>query len=92
MKRATRILILVPFFVAAILNMLAFYADRLHLNIQRVAGLAFLFATPWGWLLNRLPASDERFMYLLVLWIPALLYSACIWVACYAAKPRRART
>jgi hypothetical protein len=47
-----RFLITLPFAIAAVLNVLLIAADRLHLNRQHVAGYGFLFATPWGWLLD----------------------------------------
>jgi hypothetical protein len=84
---ARRILLALPFSVAAVLTILIEFADPLHLNLERLAGYGFLFATPWGWLLDRLWTQTfhnhlmERMMgYLVILWIPAVLYSASLWV------------
>jgi hypothetical protein len=43
---AKRILLTVPFAVAAVLTVLLTFADRLHIRPQRVAGYSFLFLTP----------------------------------------------
>ena len=48
-----RILLTVPFAIAAVLNVLVLSADRLHLHREHVAGLGFLFGAPWAWLLDR---------------------------------------
>lgn len=82
-----RILLMVPFSIAAVLNVLALNADRLHLRREHVAGYGFLFATPWAWLLDRGWVPDYHrhtmqlvFGYAIILWIPALLYSGCLWL------------
>ena len=81
-----RILLALPFAVAAVLTVLVDGADRFHLHSERVAGYAFLFGTPWGWLLDNgwFPIPRNHFLgkvvtCALVLWIPALLYSGCLW-------------
>src|SRR5712675_604084 len=76
-----------PFVVAAVLNVLVGVADRFHFSLQRVAGYCFLFGTPWAWLLDRgwFGSVEGRqaqvlITYAVVLWIPALLYSSCLWI------------
>ena len=59
----------------------------MHWRSERIAGYGFLFGTPWAWLVDhdwfgrinnrRLEALTT---YLLILWIPALLYSGCLWL------------
>jgi hypothetical protein len=82
-----RILLTVPFAIAAVLNVLALNADRFHLHREHVAGYGFLFAAPWAWLLDRVWIPDYHhhrmrllFGYAIILWIPALLYSGCLWL------------
>lgn len=82
-----RILLASPFVVAAVLTVLSRFADRVHLNLQRIAGYCFLFGAPCGWLLGRdgFGGAHGRWMQLLIdgavmLWIPALLYSGCLWL------------
>ncbi len=79
-----RILLTLPFAVAAVLTVLMNLADRLHLHRKHVAGYAFLFGMPWAWLLDYAPELHNRMLnqvitYAIVLWIPALLYSVCFW-------------
>jgi hypothetical protein len=54
---------------------------------ERIAGYGFLFATPWarlidhdwfGRITNR--SLEAQTTYLIILWIPALLYSGCLWL------------
>jgi hypothetical protein len=82
-----RILLAIPFAIATVLNVLSLNADRLHLHREHVAGYGFLFGAPWAWLLDRGWAPDyhHRFMwypfgYAIILWIPAILYSGCLWL------------
>lgn len=82
-----RLVIGTPFAIAALLNVLSIVSGRLRLNGERIAGYGFMFATPWAWLLDRgwIPsihnrAAEELVAYALVLWIPAALYSGCIWL------------
>ena len=86
-----RFLITLPFAIAAVLNVFLIAADRLHLNRQHVAGYGFLFATPWGWLLDSgwFPIVHSRSLMVLIgdvliLWIPAALYSGCLWLLFFA--------
>jgi hypothetical protein len=82
-----RILLAVPIATATILTLLISSADRFHLPLQPVAGYGFLFGTPWAWLLDHdwLGNVRSRWVeslvgYAILLWIPALLYSACLWL------------
>jgi hypothetical protein len=82
-----RILLTLPFAIAAVLNVLMLNADRLNLRREHVAGFGFLFGTPWAWLLDRGWVPDYHhhgmqllFGYAIILWIPALLYSGCLWL------------
>ena len=72
-----RILLASPFVVAAVLTVLSRFADRVHLNLQRIAGYCFLFGAPCGWLLGRdgFGGAHGRWMQLLIdgaviPWIP----------------------
>jgi hypothetical protein len=47
-----RLLLSLPFLVAAGLTALVGFADRLHLRSEHIAGFAFLFGAPWSWLLD----------------------------------------
>ena len=82
-----RILLAVPFATATVLTVPISSADRLHLRSERIAGYGFLFGTPWAWLLDHdwLRNVHSRWIeslitYAVILWIPALLYSACLWL------------
>lgn len=88
-----RILLIFPFVVAGILNTLVIIARPLHWRTEHVAGLFFLFATPWAWLLDRgwVGSVNNKWLeaavvYSLVLWVPALLYSGCIWLVMWASR------
>jgi len=82
-----RRLLAVPFIIAAALTLLVVSADRLHLRREHIAGCAFLFGTPWAWLLDRgwfgsiqSRWAESLISYAVILWIPAVLYSACLWL------------
>ena len=82
-----RFLLALPFAIAAALNVLLLVADRFDLRSEHIAGYGFLFGTPWAWLLDRGWLSHVRTrwvialeVYSVVLWIPAALYSCCIWL------------
>jgi len=86
-----------PFAIALLLNLSAesphFLYPRSQLRQEHVAGLAFLWATPCGWLpdwlMNNLPVSprDRWFGYVALLWVPALLYSVVIF-SCIKLVPK----
>jgi hypothetical protein len=82
-----RLLLAFPFAVAATLTVMMNVADRFHWRREHIAGYGFLFSTPWAWLLDRGWFENvhnrwfEAFIaYAVILWIPALLYSACLWL------------
>src|SRR5712692_4990081 len=64
---------------------------------EHVAGYGFLFATPWAWLLDHprwLGNVHNRSLmaligYVLFLWIPASLYSGCLWLLFFGLGFRR---
>src|SRR5215471_11267797 len=82
-----RITLPFPFAVALLLNLLVSVARPLHWRSEHIAGYAFLFGTPWAWLLDRdwfggvhSRWAESLITYAVLLWIPALLYSACLWL------------
>jgi hypothetical protein len=84
---AGRLLVGLPVGIAAVLNVLMVAADRLHLYRHRIAGYGFLFAMPWSGLLDRgwFGNLHTRWLqaligYGVILWIPAVLYSVCLWL------------
>jgi hypothetical protein len=87
MKWFKRTLLTIPFAVAALLNILSVAAVQLRLNSERIGSHIFLFAAPWSWLLDLFWMPDRHhlrlqmfFGYAILLWVPALLYSMCIWL------------
>jgi hypothetical protein len=82
-----RILLTAPFVIAVTLNVLMAAADRLHLHREHIVGYGFLFASPWAWLLDlgwfHIPHNrwqQTLLSYAIFIWIPALLYSGCVWL------------
>ena len=83
-----RFLLALPFAIAALLTVLKAYADQFHLYREHIAGYGFLFGAPWAWLLDHpgllAHIHNRRLMalsgYVVILWIPAALYSACAWL------------
>ena len=82
-----RLLLAFPFAIAGILTTLMSIGERLQLHRERVAGFGFLFAAPWAWLIERLwvgnfqsPVLKTLVGYAVIFWIPALLYSGCLWL------------
>ena len=81
-----RILLAAPLAAATALTVLMSSADYFHLHAERIAGYGFLFGTPWAWLLDHdwfgnihSRLAQSLISYAVVLWIPALLYFACLW-------------
>jgi hypothetical protein len=68
------------------LNLLSLATYRLHWNPEHVARYGFLFAIPWAWILDGLFVSihsrwlSALYGYAVLLWVPALLYSGCLWL------------
>jgi hypothetical protein len=92
----TRLLFVLPLVAAGLLNIVAVFEDQFHLNREHVAGYIFLFFTPWAWLLERswFPNVQSGWAhaligYVVLLWIPAFLYSGTIWLLLRAASFRR---
>ena len=88
-----RLLLSLPFVVAATLNVLDIIARPLHWRGEHIDGYCFLFLTPWAWLLDNgwigsvnSKWLDEVIAYLIILWIPALLYSVSLWIVIRASK------
>jgi hypothetical protein len=88
MRWFIRLLVALPFVIAALLTVLMASADRLHFHREHIAGYGFLFGAPWAWLLDHpgllAHVHSRRLMalsgYVVILWIPAALYSACAWL------------
>jgi hypothetical protein len=87
MAWARRLVLALPFAIAALLNVLVKIARPLHWRSEHIAGYCFLFGTPWGWLLDRgwfgqfhTGWLGNLMTLLILLWIPALLYSGCLWL------------
>lgn len=82
-----RILLLLPFVIAAALNLFVAMARPMHWRSEHIAGYAFLFGAPWAWLTDHdwFGRMNNRWLenvvtFVLILWIPALLYSSCLWL------------
>lgn len=81
-------MLMFPFMVAAVLNVLISVAKPMQWDSKHLNGYCFLFGTPWVWLLdhgwvwnliqNR--TVDSILATLVLLWIPAALYSGCVWL------------
>jgi hypothetical protein len=52
MSWTKRLLLALPFAIAAVLNAFILAVDRLHLRREHIAGYGFVFGTPWAWLLD----------------------------------------
>ena len=87
------------FLVAAGLTALMSLAGRLHLRGEHIAGLAFLFGAPWGWLLDQgwfgnfhSPRVEKLIGYAVILWIPCValfslpVVSAVPWIQASSFK------
>ncbi len=90
-----RALLVFPFAVAAVLNILAILARPLGWPSHRIEIYLFLFGTPWSWLLDRgwfdgihNKRLEIALAYAVILWIPALLYSICLWLLMKMVKAR----
>jgi hypothetical protein len=88
-----RLVLSLPFAVAATLNVLDIIARPLHWRGEHIDGYCFLFLTPWGWLLDNgwIGSVNSKWVgeviaYLIILWIPALLYSVSLWMVIRASK------
>jgi hypothetical protein len=86
-----RLVLSVPFVIAATLNVLDIIARPLHWRAEHIDGYCFLFGTPWGWLLDNgwIGSVNSKWLdgaiaYSVILWIPALLYSGCLWLVIWS--------
>jgi hypothetical protein len=67
------------------LTLLGSLGRSLGLNQKHIDGYAFLFLTPWGWLIDRIWFTtslhwvNQVVSYVLALWIPAFLYCLSLW-------------
>jgi hypothetical protein len=85
-----------PFAVAGVLNMLVIMPHPpFNWRAERIAGYGFAFGAPWAWLLDHVwlwgwldayRPVDTVVTYMTVLWIPAMLYALCIWLAVRSFK------
>jgi hypothetical protein len=81
-----RMLVSIPFAIAFVLNVFVIAARPLGWRLKHIEGYVFLFGTPWAWLLDRgwfgvhNKLAEEILTYAMLLWIPALLYSLCLWL------------
>jgi hypothetical protein len=82
-----RLLLRIPFVIAATLNVLAVIARPLHWRAEHLERYLLLFFAPWAWLLDQgwIPEFQNRWLAmveddLVLFWIPAALYSASLWL------------
>ncbi len=85
-----RLLVAVPFAIAALLNALMLGVEHLHLRLDYIARYGFVFSGPWVWLVNVGDITNRSniqnrwlggfITYVALLWIPAVLYSVCVWL------------
>jgi len=64
--------------------------EHLHLRLDYIARYGFVFCGPWVWLVNFADITNRlnvqnRWLggfitYVALLWIPAVLYSVCVWL------------
>lgn len=75
-----RLLVALPFAIAAVLTVLITAADRFHLVREHIAGYGFLYFAAWAWLLDHVwfehihnRRLEAAIVYTALLWIPAFL-------------------
>jgi hypothetical protein len=87
-----RLLIAIPFAIAALLNLLMVGVEHLHLRLAYIARFGlFRFSAPWSWLVNLIDIPDHLnvqnpwirgfLWYVVLLWIPAILDAVTIWIS-----------
>ena len=76
-----------PFAAATVLTILVSFGKGLRLTSEQIAGSVFPFFAPWAWLLDRdwfgevhSRLFESLISFAFVLWIPAALYAACLWL------------
>ena len=85
-----RLLIAVPFAIGAFLNAIMIGVEHLHLRLDYIARSGFVFSRPWAWFVNVADITNHLnvqnrwlggfIFYIAFLWIPAFLYSVCVWL------------
>lgn len=85
-----RLLVALPFAIAALLNAIMVGVDHLHLHLDYIARYGFVFSGPWNGLVNFADITNRLnvqnawlrgfILFVALLWIPAVLYSACVWL------------
>ena len=85
-----RLLVAVPFAIAALLNAIMLGVEHFHLRLEYIARYWIVFSGPWTWFVNSADITNRlnvqnRWLggfiwYVALLWIPALLYSVCVWL------------
>jgi hypothetical protein len=87
MSWTKRSVVALPLAIAASLNLLMVAVGTFHLRREHLAGYGFLFASPCAWLIDHLWSENglHRLLgplagYVIILWIPAVLYAACLWL------------
>jgi len=85
-----RLLIGVPLAIAGLLNAVMLGVGHLHLRLGYIARYGFAFSGPWVRLVNAADITNHlnvqnRWLggfitYVALLWIPAVLYSVCVWL------------
>jgi type IV secretory pathway TrbD component len=86
----SRLLIAVPFTIAALLNAVMVGVEHLHLRLDFIARYGFIFSGPWVRLVNAFNITNHSsfqngwlrgfIFFVALLWIPAFLYSVCVWL------------
>jgi hypothetical protein len=84
----SRCLIAVPFAIAALLNAVMVGVEHHHLALGYIARYGLVFSGPWVGFVNAFNITNHLnsqsewlkgfLFYVALLWIPAMLYSACI--------------
>jgi hypothetical protein len=84
------LLIAVPFAVAALLNAVMVCVDHFRLRLDLIARYGFAFSGPWARIVNVADITNRLnvqngwlrgfITYVGLLWIPAILYSVCVWL------------
>ena len=84
---ANRLLVAIPFGIAALLNAVMVGVEHLHLRLDYIARYGFVFSGPWVWLESIDTTNHvkngwlrEFLDYVILLWIPAALYAICVWL------------
>lgn len=52
MRYVPRLVVAIPFAIAALLNVLMLAGRARHRNTQHIAGYGLLFAAPWSWFID----------------------------------------